>query len=77
MTNLAGGLIETEMMSELLLAHSAGSVNLITQDKERNFVKLLNGEESVKLSFGLSESLEVCAVNEEDDSVHLWKVVTP
>jgi hypothetical protein len=62
-TNLASGLIETEMMSELLLAHSSRSINLVTKDKERNLVKFLNGEQSVELRFGLSESFKVRAVN--------------
>ena len=76
-TYLASGLVETQVMSELLLAHRTRRVNLVAKDKERNLRELLNRKESVELGLRLREPLEVGAVDEEDDAVDLGEVVAP
>ena len=64
-------------MPEFLLAHSTRCVNLVSEDKERYLSKLLDAEESVKLSLAFRETLDVRTVNKEDDTVNLGKVVAP
>jgi hypothetical protein len=62
-TNLAGRLVESQMMPEFLFAHSTDCINLVAEDKERDFGKLLNREQRVKLSLRLSEALIVGGVD--------------
>ena len=76
-TYLAGGLVQTQLMPELVLAHGAGCINLITEDQEGDLGELLNGKERVKLGFRLRESFNVDTVDEEDDAVDLGEVITP
>lgn len=64
-------------MPELVLTHGTRRVNLVTKNQERNLRELLDGEQSVELCLGLGESLEVRAVDEEDDAVNLGEVVAP
>ena len=64
-------------MPELVLAHSAGCVNLVAEDKEGDLGELLNGEEGVKLRLGLGEPLKVSTVDEENDTIDLGEVITP
>ena len=64
-------------MSELLLTHSSGRVDLIAEDKERHLGKLLDGQERIELSLGLGETLVVDTVDEENDAVDLREVVAP
>lgn len=65
------------MVSELLLTNGSARVNLVSEDEERNFGELLDGQESVELSFRFWESLKVGAVDEEDNAIHFGEVVTP
>ena len=64
-------------MPELVLAHGAGCVNLVAEDKEGDLRELLDGEEGIELRLGLGEALKVGAVDEEDDPVDLGEVVPP
>ena len=64
-------------MSQLLLAHCTGSINLVSEDEEGNLRELFNGEKCVKFGLGLGESFEVGAVNEEDDTIYFREVVAP
>lgn len=64
-------------MSELLLADSAGCVNLVAEDEEGHLGELLDGKECVQLSLRLGEPLEVRTVDQEDDTVYLREVVAP
>ena len=75
--NLASGLVEPKVVSELLLAHGAGCVNLVAEDKEGDLRELLDREKRVELSLRLRESFIVDAIDEEDDAVDLGEVVTP
>lgn len=74
---LASGLVETQVMSKLLLAHRTRRVNLVAKDKERNLRELLDRKESVELGLRLCEPLEVGAVDKEDNAVDLGEVVAP
>ena len=76
-TCLASGLVETQVMSELLLADGAGRVDLVAEDEERHLGELLDGEQRVELRLGLGEPLNVDAVDEEDDAVDLREVIPP
>lgn len=64
-------------MPELVLAHGPWRVNLVAEDKEGNLGEFLNGEEGIKLRLRLGESLEVGAVNQEDNTVDLGEVIAP
>lgn len=75
--NLASRLVETQVVSQLLLAHSSYSVDLVAKDQERNFSELLDGEQRVELGFRLGETLVVGGVDQEDDTVDLGEVVAP
>ena len=64
-------------MPELVLAHSARRINLITEDEEGDLRELLDGEQSVEFCLRLGEPLEVGTVDEEDDTVDFGEVVPP
>ena len=64
-------------MPELVLAHGPWRVNLVAEDKEGNLGEFLNGEEGIKLRLRLGESLEVGAVDKEDDTIDFREVVPP
>ena len=65
------------MVPQLLLANSAHSINLVTQDQERNLGKFLNGEKGVEFGLGLGESFEVGGVDQEDDTIDFGEVISP
>lgn len=62
-THLARSLIQSKMMSQLLLTDSTRSIDLVTENKEGNLREFLNGEKSIELGLGFGESLEVGAVH--------------
>jgi len=64
-------------MPQLFLTDSTGCIDLVTKNKEGNLGKLLNGEEGVEFGFRFGESLEVGAVDEEDNAVDLREIVAP
>ena len=76
-TYLAGGLVETQLMPELVFAHSTRRVDLVTEDQEGHLRELLDGEEGVELRLGLGEPFKVGTVNKEDDTIDLGEVVPP
>ena len=77
MAYLARGLVQTEVMPELLLRDGARRVDLVAEDEERHLRELLDRKQSVELGLRLAKALKVGAVNEEDDTVDLGEVVTP
>ena len=77
MAYLARGLVQTEVMPELLLRDGTGRVDLVAEDEERHLRELLDREQRVQLGLGLWEALDVDAVDEEDDAVDLREVVPP
>ena len=48
-TNLAGGLVEPKVMSELLLAHGAECVNLVTENEEADLGEFPDGAQTAEL----------------------------
>lgn len=75
--HLSGGLVQAQIMPELLLRDSTRRVDLVAEDKEWNLRELLDGQQRVQLSLGLGEALNVNGVDEEDDAVDLREVVSP
>jgi hypothetical protein len=75
--SLASGLVESELVSQLILTDSIWVVNLVTENDEWDLGELLHGEESIELSLGLDESVMVLGVDEEDNTGDLWEVVLP
>lgn len=65
------------MVPQLLLADGTWSINLVTQNEERDLGKLFNREQGIELGFRFREALKISAVDEEDNSIDLWEVVTP
>lgn len=76
-TNLASGLVETQVMPELLLTHSTRCVDLVTENKERNLGEFLDRKKSIQFRLGFGETFKVGRVDKEDDTVDLGEVVTP
>ena len=77
LTHLARGLVEPEVVPQLLLADCARGVDLVAEHEEGHLRELLDGEQGVELRFRLGEALKVGAVDEEDDAVNLGEVVAP
>lgn len=77
MTDLSSCLVQSQMMSQLLLADGTGRVNLVSQNEEGNLGELLDGQESVELGFRLRETLEIGAVDQENDTIDFWEVIAP
>jgi hypothetical protein len=70
-------LVQTKLVSKLVLAHSIGVVNLVSEDQEGDLGQLLDGEEGIELDLGLGESLVILGVDEEDNSANFGEVVPP
>ena len=64
-------------MPQLILAHSVGVINLVTQDKEGSLAQVLHAEQRVELRLALGEALRVLGVDEEHDAADLGEVVLP
>lgn len=64
-------------MPQLILAHSVGVINLVTQDKEGSLAQVLHAEQRIELGLALGEALGVLGVDEEDDAADLGEVVLP
>jgi hypothetical protein len=64
-------------MSQLVLAHGIGVIDLVSEDEEGHLGQLLHGEEGVELGLGLGEALVVLGVDEEDDPADFGEVVFP
>ena len=48
---LSGGLVESEVVSQLFLANSTGGVDLVAQNKEGNLVEFFDRKQGIELSF--------------------------
>lgn len=64
-------------MSKLVFAHGVGVVDLVSEDEEGNLGEFFHGEESIELSLGFGESLEILGIDKEDDAAHFREVVFP
>lgn len=70
-------LVETKLVTQLLLGDGVGVVNLVAQDDKRHLLELLHGQQGIKLGLGLGETLVVLGIDEEDNTVDLGEVVLP
>ena len=60
---LAGGLVQTKLVAQLILADGVGVVDLVSEDKEGNLSEILHGEKGVELGLGLGETLVILRIN--------------
>lgn len=74
---LTSSLVQTELVTKLILADGIGVVDLVTEDEEGDLGKILHGEKGVEFGLGLRETLVVLGVNEEDDTANFGEVVLP
>jgi hypothetical protein len=74
---LAGGLVQTQLAPELILADRLGVVDLVAENDEGDVGELLHAEERIELGLGLGKTLVVLGVDEEDDAADLGEVVAP
>lgn len=74
---LSCGLVESQLVSEFVLADGVGVVDLVAENEEGDLGELLHGEEGVELGLGLGETLVILSVNEENDTAHFGEVVLP
>lgn len=74
---LAGGLVQTELVAELILGDGIGVIDLVAENKERHLGEVLHGEQGVQLGLGLGEALVVLGIDQEDDTADLGEVVLP
>lgn len=70
-------LVQTQLVPKLVLAHSVGVVDLVSEDEEGSLAQILHAEQGVELSLALGEALRVLGVDEEDDAADLGEVVFP
>ena len=64
-------------MSQLILAHCVGVIDLVSQNQKRGLGQIFHGEEGVELGFGLGEAVVVFGVDEEDDAGDFGEIVAP
>lgn len=74
---LASSLVQTQLVAQLVLAHSVGVVDLVAEDEEGHLGEIFHGEEGVELGLGFGEALVVLCVDEEDDPAYFGEVVLP
>jgi hypothetical protein len=74
---LAGGLVQAELVTELILGDRVGVIDLVAEHEEGHLGEVLHGEQGVQLGLGLGEALVVLGIDQEDDAVDLGEVVLP
>lgn len=74
---LAGSLIQSKLVSKIILGDGIWVVNLVAKDDKWDLLKLLHGEKSIELGLGLGETLVILSIDEEDNAGDLWEVVLP
>lgn len=74
---LAGSLVQTKLVAELILAHGIRVIDLVSKHQEGNLGQILHGEERVELGLGFGEALVVLCVDQEDDPADFGEVVFP
>jgi hypothetical protein len=70
-------LVQSQLVSQFILADCIGVVDLVSEDQEGDFREIFHGEEGVEFGFRLGEAFVVFGVDEEDDSGHFREVVAP
>lgn len=74
---LAGSLVQTKLVAELILAHGIRVIDLVSKHQEGNLGQILHGEEGVELGLGFGEALVVLCVDQEDDPAYFGEIVFP
>jgi len=74
---LAGSLVETKLVSELVLTDGTGVVNLVTKNQEGSLGEVLHGQKSIELSLALNETLGILGIDKEDNAGNLGEVILP
>lgn len=74
---LASGLVQTELVTQLILGDGVGMVDLVAEDEERHLGEILHGEQGIEFGLGLGETLVVLGIDQEDDAADLGEVVLP
>jgi hypothetical protein len=74
---LAGSLVQTELVTELILGDGVGVIDLVAEHEEGHLGQVLHGEQGVQFGLGLREALVVLGIDQEDDTVDLGEVVLP
>lgn len=74
---LTSSLVQTELVTQLILGDGVGVIDLVTEYEEGDLGEILHGEQGVQLSLGLGETLVVLGIDQEDDAADLREVVLP
>lgn len=74
---LTSGLVQTKLVTQLILTDGIGVVDLVSENQERNLGELLHGQEGVQFGLGLVETLMVNGIAEEYNSRNLGEIVLP
>lgn len=74
---LAGCLVQSKHLPQLILAYRVGVVDLVAKYDEGCAGQLLHSQQSIELGLGLAEALVVFRVDKEDDAADFGEVITP
>lgn len=74
---LTSSLVETKLVTQLILADGIGVVDLVSENKERHLGEVLHGEKSIQFGLGLVESLVVDGVTQEHNTGHFGEIILP
>jgi hypothetical protein len=64
-------------MSQLVLRHSIGVIDLVSEDEERRLLEVLHSQKGVKLGFRFGKAFVVFGVNKEDNATDFWEIIPP
>jgi hypothetical protein len=64
-------------VAQLILTHSIGVIDLVSENEEGDLGEVLHGEKGVQLGLGLGEALVVLGIDQEDDAADFGEVVFP
>lgn len=74
---LTRSLVHTELVTQLVLGHGVGVVDLVAEDHEGDLGEFLHGKQGVEFGFGFGEALMVFGVDKEDYTVDFGGVIAP
>lgn len=74
---LTSGLVQTELMTQLILGDSIRVIDLVAENEERDLGEILHSEESIQFGLRLGEPFIVLGIDQEDDAADLGEVVLP
>lgn len=74
---LARSLVQTQLVAQLVLAHSVRVVDLVSENEEGHLGEVFHGQEGVQLGLGFREALVVLGVDEKDNAADFGEIVLP